>query len=71
LKGAGKPSIIGSLRRARLSEKLHPERFRANLDLIFAVKNKRAALGRRSGKHCGRHNFLGKNFRERRSQEAP
>jgi hypothetical protein len=52
--------MTGSLRWARLSEKLHPERFRANFGLIFAVKNKRAALGRRSGKHCGRHNFLGK-----------
>jgi hypothetical protein len=27
---------------------------------IFNIKNKRAAQGRRSGNHCGRHRFLGK-----------
>jgi hypothetical protein len=26
----------------------------------LGIKNKRAALGRRSGKHCGRHKFLGR-----------
>ncbi len=48
-----------SLRRARLGEKLRPGRLRADFGRIF-IKNKRAALGRRSGNHCGRHRFLGK-----------
>jgi hypothetical protein len=31
----------------------------------IGIKKKRAAQGRRSGNHCGRHRIL-KNFRERR-----
>src|SRR5579862_6204671 len=37
-----------------------------NLGLYFVIKKKRAAQGRRSGTHCGRHTIL-KYFRERRS----
>ena len=48
-----------SLRRAALGEKLRPGRLRASFGIFFN-KNKRAALGRRSGNHCGRHRFLGK-----------
>src|SRR5579863_1269486 len=39
---------------------------RTNLGLYFVIKKKRAAQGRRSGTHCGRHTIL-KYFRERRS----
>ena len=44
----------------RPSSKLRPGRLRAGFGRIFNIKDKRAALGRRSGNHCGRHRFLGK-----------
>jgi hypothetical protein len=31
---------------------------RAYLGLRFGIKKKRAAMGRRSGNHCGRHKIL-------------
>src|SRR5258708_21709907 len=33
---------------------------RSGLGNRLGIKNKRAALGRRSGNHCGRHKFLGR-----------
>src|SRR6202030_1001850 len=48
-----------SLRRTPFSEKLRPGRLRAYFGNLFTIKNKRAALGRRSGKHCGRHKSSG------------
>jgi hypothetical protein len=49
-----------SLRRPPLGKKLRPGSLRAGFCGLFNIKNKRAALGRRSGNHCGRHKFLGK-----------
>ena len=34
----------------------------------FVIKKKRAARGRRSGNHCGRHKRTSRNFRERRGE---
>jgi hypothetical protein len=34
--------------------------------LGFSIKKKRAAQGRRSGNHCGRHKSTSRDFRERR-----
>src|SRR5271170_1234166 len=48
-----------SLRRPPLDAKLGCGRLGAIFGVFFN-QNKRAALGRRSGNHCGRHRFLGK-----------
>ena len=52
-------SSRSSLRWPTLDEKLRTGRLRAIFGAFFN-KNKRAALGRRSGNHCGRHRFLEK-----------
>ena len=50
-------------------QKARPPKVVGKLRLQFRYQIQKGGLGRRSGKHCGRHKILG-NFRERRSREV-